>query len=108
MDTLKIIKPLVLVHFKKQGFKIKFETTKWFLRVRFPVKPECLKIGNHLKPLEFEGAFTADDRNRALDAEYGADFARLRENPNAGNIRTHDICLGLGAWQRFLAGISIK
>ena len=108
METLKTIKPLVLAHFKAQGFRVKFETTKWFLRVRFPVKQECLKICNHLKPLEFEGEFSAADRNRALDAVYGAAFERCRDNPNAGNVRTHDICLGLGEWQRFLGNLAIK
>jgi len=42
--------------------------------------------------------FPADLRNTALDMVYGESFARNRENPNAGNVRSFSIALRKPEW----------
>jgi hypothetical protein len=52
-------------------------------------------------------AFSADLRNAALDAVYGPEFARNRENPAAGNVSSRRIALQRDQWKKALLSLGI-
>lgn len=73
---------------KLYGVKVKMKTNP----TKNPFIDAWMREGDVPSP------FPADLRNTALDVVYGEAFARNRENPNAGNVRSFSIALHKPEW----------
>lgn len=59
-------------------------------------------------PWQGSEMFSPALRNAALDATYGPDFARDRQNPNAGNIGSRRIVLRAEGWKVALGALGVR